>query len=114
MPCHRQFMDSDFETCNMALENVFRGAKHFALAETDFGWPRSAFFGKNTPINSLNTPKRQVQYMVAANAMRPADHGIRLRNLVHGLRQRINRCYTLQISQNGLRRAEIGDFSFFW
>ena len=73
-------MDSDSETCNMTLENIFRGATHFKLVKTDVGGPRSAFFGKNRPINSLNTPKRQVQYMVAANAMPPADHGIRRRN----------------------------------
>ena len=98
----------------MALENIVRGATHFKLAKTDVGGPISAFFGKNRPINSLKTAKRQVQYMVAVNAMPPADHRIRLRNLLHGFRQRSNRCYTLQISQNGHRRAEIGDFSFFF
>ena len=67
-------MDYDSETCNMALENIVRGATHFKLAKTDVRGPKLAFFGKNTPINSLNTPKRQVQYMVAANAMPPADH----------------------------------------
>ena len=49
-------MDSDSETCNMALENIFRGATHFKLVKTDVGGPRSAFFGKNMPINSLIRP----------------------------------------------------------
>ena len=70
----------------MALDNVVTIATHFELAKTDVGGPSFAFLGKNTPINSLNTHEWQVQYMVAANAMPPADHGIRLRNLLHGFR----------------------------
>ena len=39
MPCHRQFMESDSENCNMVLKNTVRGAIHFELAETDVGGP---------------------------------------------------------------------------
>ena len=41
-----QFMESNSETCNMALENIVTGAKHFELSKTDVGEPRYAFFCK--------------------------------------------------------------------
>ena len=40
MPCHRQFMNSDSETRNMALENTVTGGTHFKLAKTDVDGPR--------------------------------------------------------------------------
>ena len=39
-PCNHHFLESESETCNVALNNIVAGATHFELAKTNVGGPR--------------------------------------------------------------------------
>ena len=79
--CHQQFMESDSETYDMALDNIVIGATHFELAKMDVGGPIYSHLGHKFKNDALKKPSRQDQYMAGANAIPPAVHIIRIRNL---------------------------------